>query len=97
MKNKNKMKIQLIKHKTGYIGISDGIPQLNYEGYFYSLYNNKIYHTSKYIITVECRSVICTTPDLELDGVPLIDLENYDFHNYKEIAKKHNQLINFNN
>lgn len=90
MKNKNKMKIQLIKHKTGYIGISDGIPQLNYEGYFYSLYNNKIYHTSKYIITVECRSVICTTPDLELDGVPLIDLENYDFHNYKEIAKKHN-------
>ena len=53
--NKNKMKIQLIKHKTGYIGISDGIPQLNYEGYFYSLYNNKIYHTSKYIITVECK------------------------------------------
>lgn len=70
------MKIQLIKHKTGYIGISNKIEDENILGKSVFIDND----FAKFIIDNKSYKIICTTPDLELEGVPLIDLKNYDLH-----------------
>lgn len=73
------MKIQIIKHKTGYLGISD--EKIKIKDLFIFSRNNRIITSideTLYIISNDnshYRKIICCSPDLGFEGVPLIDLQ----------------------